>query len=87
LISCEENDCCEYDLRSGNGTCLYPNGERYEGTWEYDERNGHGKHFYSNGQVFEGNWEMNKREGSGNLFFKNGSLKVSGIWENDEIKI
>jgi hypothetical protein len=48
---------------SGFGTCLYANGNIYEGNWLDHLPNGSGKEIFANGSSFKGNGKRLKHEG------------------------
>ncbi len=85
----DSNDALSYegyfenDVRSGNGTSKWKNGDKYVGQFKNDFRSGFGIYYYSDGKRFEGNWESNKRNGIGKLFSSDGKLKYSGNWKED----
>ena len=44
------------NLKNGNGTYIYGNGDRYIGEWLNDLRHGKGKFYYRNGEMYIGDW-------------------------------
>ncbi|EKU21280.1 morn repeat protein [Nannochloropsis gaditana CCMP526] len=65
--------------RHGTGTCIYLNGDCYEGDWQNDEKHGRGIFWYQNGRRYEGDYVHDKREGTGIYFFQNGDV-YDGNW-------
>ena len=49
------------DLRHGQGSALYPNGEKYMGEWKRNVHHGVGIYRWSNGKWRKGEWSMGKR--------------------------
>src|SRR4051812_19941385 len=49
--------------REGYGTCVYDNGDRYEGEWKGNEMNGKGVYKYVNGDICEGFFVNGHMEG------------------------
>lgn len=43
--------------RHGEGTCIWSNGDRYEGNWENDKMSGYGEYTYANGEIKNGIWD------------------------------
>ena len=42
---------------NGQGTYIYPNGEKYEGDWKNGKYHGHGTYSWSNGNKYVGEWK------------------------------
>lgn len=74
------------NLRHGRGIYQWKDGEKYEGGFKEDKRNGFGIYFWKNGEKYEGYWNNDKRHGKGKIIDKSGKEKVSGEWENDELR-
>jgi len=45
---------------NGQGTYIYPNGEKYEGDWKNGKYHGHGTYSWSNGNKYVGEFKDNK---------------------------
>ncbi len=41
-------------VKEGRGVLIYPNGDRYEGSWLADKMCGYGKYYYADGRVYRG---------------------------------
>jgi hypothetical protein len=54
----------------GKGTLIYPNGERYEGSWVYGKRHGPGTYFYLDGGRYEGEWVDDRIQGREKAFMQ-----------------
>ena len=55
------------------GTLIYPNGERYEGSWVYGKRHGFGIFTCAaDGYRYEGEWYQGRRHGTGTIYLPNG---------------
>jgi hypothetical protein len=48
-------------MRSGHGSSLLPNGEKYIGDWKNNVYHGQGIYRWSNGKWRKGEWSMGKR--------------------------
>lgn len=73
-------------LRHGQGRCIYPNGDEYEGEWVNDQRTGNG--IYT--KIFPGNEKYvgdlsdeGLRHGQGRCTYPNGDI-YEGAWVNDQ---
>ena len=58
----------------GQGTLVYPNGERYEGQWNFGKRHGFGTYYYADGGRYEGEWVDDKIHGKGKSVYANGNV-------------
>ncbi|MDG2006727.1 MAG: hypothetical protein P8J38_05510 [Thermodesulfobacteriota bacteirum] len=67
-------------MKSGLGTCVYENNEKYVGNWQDDKRSGEGTYYYRDGSEYTGNWKNNKQHGEGTLLYSNGH-EYFGLWE------
>jgi hypothetical protein len=54
------------------GTCVFPDGSRYEGSFVRDKRHGHGVMHYPDGSRYVGEFREDEPNGEGSVFFKNG---------------
>lgn len=58
-------------LPEGQGTILYPNGDRYEGQWLNGKKHGQGTMTYANGNVYTGQYENGLKHGKGTFTYTN----------------
>lgn len=74
-------------IRTGQGTMIWKDGEKYVGGWESGFRNGFGTDYYADGSIYEGNFLRDKRHGKGKITFSsNDSCNrkyYDGDWFND----
>ncbi|MCB1157209.1 MAG: hypothetical protein KDK45_06875 [Leptospiraceae bacterium] len=77
---CEKGDC-----KNGEGTMVYPDGNKYEGTFKEGKFDGKGKFTFFNGDVYEGDFVGDKFEGKGVYSF-NGGDKYSGDFKSDALE-
>ncbi|WP_373514457.1 hypothetical protein [Persicitalea sp.] len=71
------------DLRSGEGTYYFTNGDKYVGFFLKNVPDGKGTYYYSDGEIFAGNFRKGIREGYGVLQRANGS-RQAGYYRDDE---
>lgn len=76
--------------REGEGIYIYPNGDRYEGSWKYDKRHGEGKMYYKLGSAhelaggyYEGTFVDDKIEGIGKTINRHNVLIYEGSFKNN----
>lgn len=73
------------DVRSGQGTYTYSNGDIYDGNWSNNLRHGMGTYTYIASSVkYEGGWVNGKKEGTGELVFANYIYK--GHFSGDQVR-
>ena len=72
------------DLKNGQGTFLYANGDIYVGTFVDDARTGQGKYTWAAGDEYEGEFRDNAISGQGTYRFASGRT-YTGQFENNEI--
>ena len=63
----------------GQGTYIYPNGEKYLGDWKNGKYHGHGTFTYHNGIMYVGEFKDGKRNGKGKLNGKNKQFSAPQI--------
>ncbi len=71
------------DLRSGEGTYYFTNGDKFVGFFLHNVPEGKGTYFYADGERFMGNFHEGMREGYGVLTRANGS-REAGYYKDDE---
>ena len=69
----------------GQGTYIYPNGEKYEGDWKNGKYHGHGTYSWSNGNKYVGEWKGGNLNGQGTYTYPDGrkyegEFKDGNIW-------
>ncbi len=73
----DENRLC-----TGFATCIFENGDKYEGNYLNGFRNGYGNYRLANGEIYDGNWVNNLRHGNGVRTLPDGT-KTEGEWVDD----
>ena len=58
-------------VKQGTGTCLFADGELYEGQWMNNQPYGNGRSITVT-EVYEGEFKYGKRNGIGSLIFEDG---------------
>lgn len=76
--SCQTG-CVEGDCQEGKGTFVYPNCDKYAGSFKAGERSGNGTFTYDNGDRYVGEFAGDLRNGVGSYFFVNGDMYVGGF--------
>lgn len=59
--------CLEGNCFDGQGTILYPNGEKYVGEWKNGKYHGKGSYIYPDGRQIIGQWENDDFIGEENI--------------------
>lgn len=72
------------DQRHGQGTLIFPDGEKYIGEFLYDEKNGYGTNIFPNGDEYKGEWKDDKFHGKGTKTYSDGTVE-EGIWEKGSL--
>ena len=70
------------NLRSGQGTYKWTNGDVYNGKWLEDKRHGQGQYTWNDGSIYKGNYSHGIRSGYGIYYYVNGSI-YEGTWQNN----
>ncbi len=73
--------------KSGQGTFIWPDGERYVGQFANDVRWGTGTQYYGRGETYTGSWKNDLRDGEGEYVStspSDGVMKYSGHWSGGE---
>ena len=60
---------------NGQGTYIYPNGEKYVGNWTNGKYHGHGIYSWSNGNKYVGEWKGGNLNGQGTYTFGKGDFE------------
>tara|TARA_B110000238_G_C15948041_1_gene361941 strand:+ start:306 stop:686 length:381 start_codon:yes stop_codon:yes gene_type:complete len=79
-------ECQSGDCKNGNGTYLWPNGDKYIGSWKYKKMHGNGIFYFGSGDLkgdkYSGEFKWNKKNGKGVYNYENGSNYI-GEFKND----
>ena len=67
------------DCANGQGTCAWPNGDKYEGAWVNKLYHGQGKYSWARGDTYEGEWRGGVIQGQGRMRFSSSS-QYEGSW-------
>ena len=70
------------NLRNGQGTYKWTNGDIYKGKWVNDKRHGEGQYTWTDGSKYKGNYSHGIRSGYGIYYYVNGSM-YEGTWQNN----
>ena len=68
---------------NGQGTYIYPNGEKYEGDWKNGKYHGQGTFTRPNGTGYVGEYKDGLPNGQGSLTYLDGR-KYVGEWKNNK---
>jgi hypothetical protein len=71
------------EMRSGQGTMTWSNGDQYVGSWASGNRSGQGTMTWSNGDQYVGSWASGNRSGQGTMTWSNGD-RYDGSWWDDK---
>ena len=72
----------ENDLKHGEGTYTWPNGEKYTGGFENDMKHGEGTYTFPDGRKYIGTWRNNERNGKGTNVDSSGGKYVGEFSAN-----
>ncbi len=75
--------CVSGDCKSGKGTFILDNGEKYIGYMKNGSREGKGTYYFNSGEWYKGMWKNNMRNGEGINYFPDGE-KYEGNWKDDK---
>lgn len=70
----------EKNKKNGQGTFLYPDGAKFEGSWKDDLREGFGTYYYTNADSYRGEWAKDKRNGHGTYTYAASGMVYEGQW-------
>jgi len=74
--------CVEGNCRDGTGTYVFPNGDRYTGTWASSQPHGKGVYQFASRERYEGEFRLGKFEGNGAMYYPDGAYYIGG-WSNN----
>lgn len=74
--------CVSGNCFNGEGTYIWPNGDKYYGSWLNGKFDGKGDFLWFDGRSYSGDWQNNKKHGEGVFKWGNGAI-YSGYWHND----
>ena len=74
----------EHDVRNGQGTYTWADGNRYVGEYRNDQMQGKGTYYWPDGRTYEGTFEKDLRQGTGVLRWPNGD-RYEGEFVEDHI--
>ena len=72
LIRGERGTWTDQEMKAGNRTKKYPNGDTYTGRLVYNVPEGKGIYVWMNGDKYSGEWNHGKRHGKGTFTWANG---------------
>lgn len=73
---------CTYgNCYDGNGTYIFENGDKYNGSWKKGVMVGYGVYEFVNGDVYKGAWKGGLMHGRGTYRYNNGD-KYIGAWKD-----
>ena len=81
LHSFAQPGCVSGNCVYGQGTYIFPHGEKYIGKWKNGERNGQGTYIYHSAAVYVGEWKDGVQNGQGTWTSLKGN-KYVGKWKN-----
>jgi len=62
------------NMRSGQGTRRYVNGDVYVGGWQNDLEHGKGKYTWADGDYYDGDWVLGDKSGKGTFSYQSGDV-------------
>jgi len=69
-----KGDCVKGDCTNGQGEIVFPNGDRYTGSFRNGEKNGQGSYFFPDGDQYVGDFENDKFNGDGTYTLADGTV-------------
>lgn len=77
----KEIGCLSGNCINGEGTYIYKDFTRYNGSFNNGLANGFGVCYYADGDIYIGEWENHTFNGYGTMYFNNGTM-MEGNWKN-----
>jgi hypothetical protein len=74
------------NLRHGEGSFQWADGEKYIGAYVNGKREGMGVYLWPSGDKYDGEWKNDRRNGQGTLYDLDGRIVFSGLWVDDQPK-
>jgi hypothetical protein len=68
----------------GQGTLIWPDGDKYVGEFKNDKPDGKGTYTYGSGHKYIGKFKGGHKHGQGTMKYPDGRVE-KGIWEFDEL--
>lgn len=68
------------DLRHGQGSQRFSNGDVYSGSWDMDHRTGRGTLYLASGDIFVGAFCHDKQHGMGCMYLVAAGRRMVGEW-------
>ena len=69
--------------KTGVGTYMWTDGQRYAGDWVDDVQQGRGEWSSKAGDKYQGDFRAGRRDGSGSMTYANG-MRYEGLWKADQ---
>lgn len=66
-------ECIDGDCVNGQGTYIWPNGDKFVGEWTNGKRNGKGSFIWPEGDLYAGDWKNGKDNGQGDYYYPGGA--------------
>ncbi len=70
------------DLKEGQGTMTWGNGNKHTGSYINGKRNGYGSFIFKSGKKYIGHFKNDKYSGEGTLYKVNGQI-LEGVWKEN----
>ncbi len=76
-----QKGCVSGNCIQGEGTYIYPDETRYNGSFLNNLANGFGICYYADGEIYIGEWKNHTFNGKGTMYFNDGTI-IEGDWKN-----